>query len=208
MLRNRSLSIGLFGPSAAGKSTIIKQFVEGSSPDEYHPIITEVTSSDICFQKHIFHLTIYNTTGSCELKQLRKNNIEKSDVIVLVFDLSKIESFHKLKSFYQECVESKGTENFPLVIVGNKIDLKSSISFNDAKEYFTMKNSHYLEISARNKYEVQSILKKACSLMVRKENPNKAEKENICCSFTHKSIISISSRHHDLPRVTSPCFRL
>ena len=67
----------------------------------------------------------YDTAGEEKYKSIPKNYIKNMQGIILMYDITNKLSFDSIIDWISDVKEIKG-ENFPMILVGNKIDLNES----------------------------------------------------------------------------------
>ena len=86
------------------------------------------------------NVKFYDTSGQERYRSLAPNFIKKADGIILMYDITKRESFDTISSWWNDILEYK-EKDFPLILVGNKCDLEEERKVqkeegeNIAKEY-------------------------------------------------------------------------
>jgi GTPase SAR1 family protein len=63
--------------------------------------------------------------AGAEHEQTTDNEIDKANVIVLVYDVNNVECIKRLKSYWIPRI-TKINDKIPIILVGNKVDLRSS----------------------------------------------------------------------------------
>ena len=103
---------------------------------------------------------------------------------LLVFSINDYESFEFLKDIYKIILKFKNYRNYPILLVGNKLDLKNErvVPYSEAKELADSWGIEYCEISTRNDSDCQKILEK----IIKKYNAIQKEKSQykgppLCC---------------------------
>ena len=83
-------------------------------------------------------------------------NIELSDGIILLFDISKKSDFARLTEFVKMINEYYQLENFPVLLVGNKSDLDSEINEEEIRNFLEKeKFIKYFEVSCKTHKNVE-----------------------------------------------------
>ena len=121
-----TFKIVICGDYAVGKTTLVKMFLDGNILSGYKPTIgvdigrkvIKIDSQDITFQ-------IWDLSGQESFKAIRKQFYARVDGGVLVFDVSRRESYQNIIHWAEEMLEQTG--NIPIILVGNKIDLREKI---------------------------------------------------------------------------------
>jgi small GTP-binding protein len=101
---------------------------------------------------------IWDTAGQEQYRSLASYYFRNTAAGILVFDVTSRPSFEKLDYWvrsYREAV----TENAPILLLGNKIDLPSrAVSEEDAAAWARQRRLPYLEISAKTHTNIAEIL--------------------------------------------------
>ena len=86
---------------------------------------------------------------------MRKLYLEGANGALVVFDTTKSKSFEKLQDWIQDFKQARGDE--PLLLIGNKIDLKDKIKISDtqARELADTHNMQYISTSAKTGSNVE-----------------------------------------------------
>lgn len=137
------LSLVILGGGGVGKSCITVQFVSHSwdKTENYDPTIEDTFRKTVQVDNMVIHLTVLDTAGQDEFAALVKDSMVKADGFILVYDLTNVGSFQKLKDFVtlftrikdndiQKLSSDTRTKSknslLPFVLVGNKLDLIQS----------------------------------------------------------------------------------
>ncbi len=149
-----SFKIIVIGPAGVGKSSLIRRFVEDKFSLQYKftigvDFITKTVEYD---QEKKVRLLIWDIGGQDRFKSLRRNFYDGTNGALLVFDLSRVQTFSKMKEWLSDMKQSIG-KDIPVVIIGNKSDLISEIgeviNRNESLQYAKNENCLYIETSAK-----------------------------------------------------------
>ena len=116
---------------------------------------------------------------SNEIMKLREKYVAKSMGILhpvvikeakgalLVFDVTRPETFNNIETWYKEVVQVNG-DNIPIIVVGNKIDLEDQrkVSSEDGKALASKIGLSYVETSALNQDLVEEAFQTLAFLLV------------------------------------------
>jgi small GTP-binding protein len=150
-----SFKVIVIGPAAVGKSSLIRRFVEGSFSLNYKFTIgVDFSTKSIEYEpEKKARVTIWDIGGQDRFKVLRRNFYEGTHGALVVFDLSRAQTFIKMKEWVYDMNQIL-LEKVPFVILGNKSDLITEIgeviSKDKTKQYAKNLNSIYLETSAKS----------------------------------------------------------
>ena len=104
---------------------------------------------------------------------------------LLVFSINDYESFESIKEIYNKILRYKKKEKCPILLIGNKLDLKNErvVPYSEAKELADSWEIEYCEISTRNDFDCQKILEKIIKKynIIQKENQPYKGNPWMCC---------------------------
>ncbi|MFX1566943.1 MAG: Rab family GTPase [Promethearchaeota archaeon] len=153
-MQDYSFKVIVIGPAAVGKSSLIRRFVDDKFSLQYKFTIgVDFLSKNIEYkQDKKARLLIWDIGGQERFKSLRRNFYDGTNGALVVFDLSRAETFPKMKEWLSDLKQFIG-ESIPVVIIGNKADLISEIGEvvdrNELDQYNNCKNCEYIETSAK-----------------------------------------------------------
>merc|ERR1711920_955848 len=75
-------------------------------------------------------LDILDTWGQEEFASMQDQWIREGQGFLLVYTITSMQSFEEMKNFHRSILRSKDTDKVPLVIAGNKCDLKDASDSN------------------------------------------------------------------------------
>lgn len=166
MEKSESYKIALMGMECVGKSAITVQFVQKVFVEEYEPTIDDLYRKYFTLDGKKCFLEINDTAGSeglllhivissVEHKVLWDLCIQHAHGFLIVFDITDRKSFEALDEYVQKILRMKKCDSVPMVLVGNKCDLKSERSVNrDSIEMYAMNKLWkvpYFEVSAKDR---------------------------------------------------------
>ena len=144
------------GSEAVGKSCLIKRFCEGKFSDRYISTIgvdygvrpVEILSSS----KYVVKINFFDFSGLRVFADVRSEFYEGSQGIMLVFDLSNLQSFRNISDWVAEA-RSHGISlgvnaTRHCVLVGNKSDFSRVVTFSEGFELANKLCATYFETSA------------------------------------------------------------
>ena len=154
-----SLKVVVCGDFAVGKTSLVRSFLsdEMNALEGYKPTIgVDIGRKALEIGSKKIILRIWDLSGQKTFKQARNQFYKRSDGCILVFDVTRRNSFEHLTSWLEEMWEQTG--KIPVILVGNKIDLKTDdVEIISPKEIealalqiskLTGKKTPYVEISA------------------------------------------------------------
>ncbi len=130
-----------------------------------------------------------DTAGQDDYQTMIDSWIGSADGFLLVYAVDDIESFESIKGKYERIIKNKQREKPPIIIVGNKCDLKDrrKVESKDAESMAKQLNVHFMEVSALEKINVkEAFLVIAKELLLKKENiddTDNSENKKRCYCF-------------------------
>ena len=155
------LKIIIIGDSAVGKSNFLFRFVDNKFARVYQTTVGIDTKSKICtlpkLKKNV-KLQIWDTAGQERYMSLNKIFFQKVQGIILMYDITKIETFENLPKWIKLINET--TYKVPVILVGNKVDNEEErIVREEEGENFAKDNGYlFYESSALNGKNVNNVL--------------------------------------------------
>lgn len=156
------LKVIILGDSGVGKTSLMNQYVNKKFSNQYKATIgADFLTKEVQVDDRIVTMQIWDTAGQERFQSLGVAFYRGADCCVLVFDVCAHSSFKTLDSWRDEfLIQSSPREpdNFPFVVLGNKIDLENErvISSKKALQWCQNKNNMpYFETSAKEGKNVE-----------------------------------------------------
>ncbi len=170
----------LLGNIAVGKTSLINRFLVNKFSNEYSSSIgVEFKVKSMPVNEHTtVDLQIWDTCGQEKFRTLTRQYYREANAVILVFDLTNKSTFNDIITWILD-VKEHGPKDCLLVLVGNKIDLKSQreVSFSEAVQFAKSYSMDYFEVSAKTGYGIKFIFEIiARSLVYRIEENIQQEK--------------------------------
>lgn len=89
-------------------------------------------------------LDILDTAGQEEYSAMREQYMRTGEGFLVVFAITKKESFEEAESLIQTITRVKETQEFPIVIAGNMVDLEQHRTVNRDSKFFFVVVSYIL----------------------------------------------------------------
>lgn len=152
--------IVLVGESGVGKTSIISQYIENEFTDKLLSTTGATFSTKtLTVGTKALAMEIWDTIGQEKYRSLTRMFYKEAVAAVLVYDITRKDSFDEIKNYWLEEVRNNAPENCILIICGNKNDLylKEQIDENTAKEYATQNNALFFLTSAKDAGSVNAM---------------------------------------------------
>lgn len=148
--------IVFLGETAVGKTTMITKYIFSTETKDHQPTIgvdffaqkTEIGGKTV-------NLQLWDTAGQERFRSLIPNYTRDSFMAVVLFDVTKRETFDRIDSWIEEFVlKNNNGDSINLLIVGNKTDLlpdaaeERDPSRKEAEEKARKYNAQYIETSS------------------------------------------------------------
>ncbi|XP_034046256.1 ras-related protein R-Ras [Thalassophryne amazonica] len=144
------------GGGGVGKSALTIQFIQAYFVSDYDPTIEDSYTKICNVDGKETRLDILDTAGQEEFGAMREQYMRSGEGFLLVFALNDRGSYHEIQKFHTQILRVKDCDDFPMVLIGNKSDLEQHrvISTEDAQAFARENRIHYMEASAKNRYNV------------------------------------------------------
>ena len=155
------LKVVLLGDGGVGKSSLIQRFVSNKfDPSMFHTIGVEFLNKDMEVDGDRYTLQIWDTAGQERFKSLRTPFYRGSDCCLLTYAVDDVQSFQNLAMWKKEFLyyaDVKEPENFPFVVLGNKIDVSDRKVTPEEASHWCSENGNmpYYETSAKEATNVE-----------------------------------------------------
>jgi len=155
------LKVIILGDSGVGKTSLMNQYVNKKFSNQYKATIgADFLTKEVMVDDRLVTMQIWDTAGQERFQSLGVAFYRGADSCVLVFDVNVAKTFENLDSWRDEFLIQAGPrdpDNFPFVVLGNKIDLDSRVvSQKRALAWCQAKgNIPYFETSAKEAINVE-----------------------------------------------------
>uniref|UniRef100_A0AAQ5ZRV4 RAB7A, member RAS oncogene family n=1 Tax=Amphiprion ocellaris TaxID=80972 RepID=A0AAQ5ZRV4_AMPOC len=172
------LKVIILGDSGVGKTSLMNQYVNKKFSNQYKATIgADFLTKEVMVDDRLVTMQIWDTAGQERFQSLGVAFYRGADCCVLVFDVTAPNTFKTLDSWRDEFLiqaSPRDPENFPFVVLGNKIDLENrQVTTKRAQAWCQSKNNiPYFETSAKEAINVeqafQTIARNALKQVIRR----------------------------------------
>ncbi|XP_018409443.1 PREDICTED: ras-related protein Rab-7a [Nanorana parkeri] len=155
------LKVIILGDSGVGKTSLMNQYVNKKFTNQYKATIgADFLTKEVMVDDRLVTMQIWDTAGQERFQSLGVAFYRGADCCVLVFDVTAPNTFKTLDSWRDEFLiqaSPRDPENFPFVVLGNKIDLENrQVTTKRAQVWCHSKNNiPYFETSAKEAINVE-----------------------------------------------------
>lgn len=166
----------IVGDGACGKTSLLSVFSQGIFPEFHAPTVFENDVSNIEVDGKMMELELWDTAGQESYDKLRPLSYPNSDVVLMCFSIDSPDSLTNVHEKWVPEVRHFCGQSVPLILVGNKIDLrhekntmKELSNFNQAPVtieegramFERIKANAYMECSAKTREGVSDVFETA-----------------------------------------------
>ena len=168
---DKTFKVILVGDSKVGKTSIIRRYTDNSfTTQTLSTIGSDFNYKIIQIENAIINLNIWDTAGQDKFRSLTFQYYKRASGVFLVFDVSNRKSFKGILSWLEDVKNNCPDPNIIKLLIGNKIDLKREVEYEEANYFATKRNMSYIETSAREDVNVVKPLKSlqgSCGVIVK-----------------------------------------
>ncbi|XP_078491934.1 GTP-binding nuclear protein Ran-like [Ciona intestinalis] len=144
----------LVGDGGVGKTTFVKRHLTGEFEKKYvatlgvevHPIVFQTQRGRIRFN-------VWDTAGQEKFGGLRDGYYIQGQCAIIMFDVTSRVTYKNVPNWHKDLV--RVCEDIPIVLVGNKVDIKDRKVKAKAINFHRKKNLQYYDISAKSNYNFE-----------------------------------------------------
>ncbi|XP_042375811.1 ras-related protein RABC2a-like [Zingiber officinale] len=154
-----SFKILLIGDTGVGKSSLLVSFISNNLVDDLSPTIgVDFKIKHLTIADKKLKLTIWDTAGQERFRTLTSSYYRGSQGIILVYDVTKRETFTNIADVWIKEIELYATNhNCIKVLVGNKADkeLERTVTSEEGIAFANEYKCLFLECSAKTRSNVE-----------------------------------------------------
>ncbi|XP_022197227.1 ras-related protein Rab-18-B isoform X4 [Nilaparvata lugens] len=152
-----TLKILIIGESGVGKSSLLMRFVDNEfNADQAITIGVDFKCKKIALNGNTIKLAIWDTAGQERFRTLTPSYYRDAQGAILVYDVTKKETFTKLETWLNELETYSTKSNIVKMVVGNKIDMDNrEVSRDDGMKFARRHATLFIESSAKTTDGVQ-----------------------------------------------------
>jgi len=177
----------VFGSGGVGKSSLTVQFVQGIFIECYDPTIEDSYRKQVEVDGRQFMLEILDTAGTEQFPAMRDLYMKNGEGFLLVYSTIARGTIDELNDIRERIIQIKGTDDVPMVLVGNKCELRDQrqVPQEQGQQVADKFGCLFWETSARNRITVAPVFYELVRQIYHKNFPLDARKKSggsaTCC---------------------------
>nr|GLL45255.1 GTP-binding nuclear protein Ran/TC4 [Ipomoea trifida] len=149
-----SFKLVIVGDGGTGKTTFVKRHLTGEFEKKYEPTIgVEVHPLDFHTNCGKIRFYCWDTAGQEKFGGLRDGYYIHGQCAVIMFDVTARLTYKNVPTWHRDLC--RVCENIPIVLCGNKVDVKNRQVKAKQVTFHRKKNLQYYEISAKSNYNFE-----------------------------------------------------
>lgn len=144
----------LVGDGGTGKTTFVKRHLSGEFEKKYiatvgvevHPLLFHTNYGPIIFN-------VWDTAGQEKFGGLRDGYYVQGQCGIIMFDVTSRITYKNVPNWHRDL--TRVCENIPIVLCGNKVDIKERKVKAKSITFHRKKNLQYYDISAKSNYNFE-----------------------------------------------------
>merc|ERR1712183_365162 len=142
----------LVGDGGVGKTTFVKRHLTGEFEKRYIATLgVEVHPMPFFTNRGQVNFNVWDTAGQEKLGGLRDGYYIGGNCGIIMFDVCSRITYSNVPKWYKDL--TRVCENIPIVLVGNKVDVKDRKVKAKQITFHRKKNLQYYDISAKSNYQ-------------------------------------------------------
>ena len=189
-----SYKMTLLGDSGVGKTSLFKKLFTGKfDPRIISTIGVDKRSLNISIntdegEKDV-DISLFDTAGQERFRSLSDQFYKKADGALLVYDITRQDSFDEIKDYYYQKIQENCNKNIKIMVLGNKTDLEElrKIPPEVGANFAAEKGYLFMETSCFKNKTVAGGFQTLIELTYRERAPNMTEKNISINKNKHKN---------------------
>lgn len=144
----------LVGDGGVGKTTFVKRHQTGEFEKKYIPTLG-VQVSQLTFQtsRGLILYNVWDTAGQERFGGLREGYYLEANCAIIMFDVTSPGTYRNVATWHRDL--TRVCPNIPIVLVGNKIDVRDRKVPAKRVTFHKKNNMRYFEVSAKSNYHFE-----------------------------------------------------
>jgi len=167
----------VLGSGGVGKSAFVNRFISDRFLDKYDPTIEDSYRKHMEIDELTCILDILDTAGQEDFVSSQDRWINEGVGFILMYSITSKHSLDDVVKFHEKIMRIKDDTKIPIIIVGNKSDLKQDrqVESTEGQEVANRLKCPFYESSAKFKQNVEEVFVRAVRLIRTYEDARKAK---------------------------------
>jgi small GTP-binding protein len=183
----KKFKVVLMGASSVGKTSLVIRFSRGTfTAGSESTIGAAFASREVALDGGSVTLHVWDTAGQERYRSLVPRYSQGAAAIIIVFDLTDIETFNSAMDWFAEAKQNHPT-GVIWFLVGNKADMPITVDVEKVKDFASSEGLNYVETSAKTGQNVNELFIQVAKLLPQfpasdgVDVDDQTEKKNNCC---------------------------
>jgi len=184
--KNLEYKLVVLGGGGVGKSALTIRLVTDNFLDEYDPTIEDSYRKELVVDEETAMLDILDTAGQEEFSSMQDQWMRDGKGFLLVYNITSRPTFDEVSVLYDKILRTKEANKVPIVLVGNKCDLKDErqVEYTEGAELARTWGCAFFETSAKIKLNNEAcffeLVRAIRNESKKKDGPKKNKKDGFC----------------------------
>jgi small GTP-binding protein len=163
-MADKSLSskVVLLGESGVGKTCIISRYINDRFDEK--TVSTNGASygsKSITVNSKVIRMDIWDTAGQEKFRSMAKFFYKDATIAILVYDITRLESFEELKKYWAEQVKEHAPKKIVIAVAANKSDLyeNEKVDESQGRDFAKEIGALFKLTSAKNQTGIEELFK-------------------------------------------------
>ena len=175
----KNIKIALIGDCGVGKTSISLRYTSNEYDENY------ITTGGASYSTKLIQkfgddlqLDIWDTAGQERYRSLGRNFYKDAFIVLLVYDITRQETFDNLKNIWFEELEKNGEEKPILAIVGNKSDQyeeEKTVNEEEVRSYAESIKAIFQQVSAKTGSNIDNLFNLLIETYYKENYPEKVQ---------------------------------
>jgi GTP-binding nuclear protein Ran len=154
MTQRQSWKLIVIGDGGTGKTTFIRRHLSGEFEKRYVPTVgAEVHPLKFHTSRGVVNFDVWDTSGQEKFGAMRTAYYLGSDCCILFFDVTSRMTYKNIPTWHKDV--TRVCELIPIVLCGNKVDVKDRKVLAKQITFHRKKNIAYFDVSAKSNYNFE-----------------------------------------------------
>lgn len=152
--QGKCFKLVLVGDGGVGKTTFVKRHITGEFEKKYVATLgVEVHPITFMTNRGCVQFNVWDTAGQEKFGGLRDGYYIQGECAIIMFDVTSRVTYKNAPNWHRDLI--RVCDQIPIVLVGNKVDIKDRKVKAKSITFHRKKNLQYYDISAKSNYNFE-----------------------------------------------------